>query len=88
MGASKKLAASKSEKEAMADLRKAKLDGIFAVGGSVASIFSKSIPAAELEGCATELMALLNQIESTKPLPEFREIVLGAMRAIGFEPVK
>jgi hypothetical protein len=88
MGASKKLAASKEEKQALADLRQAKLDGIFAVGGSVASIFAKSIPAEELEDCAAELMALLNQIEATKPIAEFREVVLGAMRAIGFEPVK
>jgi hypothetical protein len=88
MGASKKLAASKDEKQAMADLRRAKLDGIFAVGGSVASIFAKAIPADELENCAAELLALLNEIEATKPLPEFKEVVLGAMRAIGFEPVK
>lgn len=88
MGASKKLAGANALKAAEAEIRAAKLDGIFAVGGSVATIFAQVIPKSELEGCASELMALLNQIEATNPIPEFRNVVLGAMRAIGYEPIK
>jgi len=64
------------------------LNALYAVGGSVAKAFAEVIPEEEWEDCAAVLLDLLNQIEASKPLPELREVVLGAMRAIGFEPKK
>ena len=93
MGASKKLAAANALKAQVIAGQSFKtnpdaLNGLYAVGGSIASIFTKNMDDAKIEGHAKDLLALLNQIEASEPRPEFREVVLGAMRAIGFEPVK
>ncbi|MGK5079617.1 hypothetical protein [Janthinobacterium sp. HLX7-2] len=93
MGASKKLAAANAMKQlkgaaAPHEASPDTLDGLYAVGGSIASIFTDGMGVDEIEDCANELFSLLNQIETTKPHPEFRQVVIGAMRAIGFEPVK
>lgn len=85
MGASKKLATSNADKAAAAAARANTLAGIRAVGVSVGNIFSEVIPASEWEGCADELAALLTQIDATGGRDELREIVLGAMAAIGYD---
>ncbi len=88
MGASKKLASANADKAGVAALRKSTLDGIYAVGGSIASICTSGVSDLEREEIAEQLMGLLNQIEATDARPEFREAVRGAMKALGFEPVK
>ncbi|PJC95415.1 hypothetical protein GQ37_027615 [Janthinobacterium sp. BJB1] len=93
MGASKKLAAANAMKRlqeavALNEASPDTLDGLYAVGGSIASIFTDGMGAVEIEDCATELLELLNQIEASKPRPEFRQVVIGALQAIGYAPVK
>jgi hypothetical protein len=88
MGASKKLATANAEKAVVAALRQDMLNGVYAVGGSVATICADGMSDTEREEIAERLLGLLNQIEATKPLPEFIAVVKGAMKALGFEPVK
>lgn len=64
------------------------LAGLHAVGGSIANIFKEVIPEAEHADCAELLLSLLNDIEATKPREEFRQVVMGAMRSLGYEPGK
>jgi len=64
------------------------LAGLRAVGVSLGNIFGEVIPESEHADTAAELLALLNQIEANKPREELRVVVIGALAALGFEPVK
>ncbi|MCM2564809.1 hypothetical protein [Janthinobacterium kumbetense] len=85
MGASKKLAASKAEKAASATDRKSTLDGLYAVGGSIARACTDGVVDGEREEIAEQLLNLYNDIGSSLPKAEFLEVVRGALAALGYE---
>lgn len=64
------------------------LAGFLEVGQNIGKIFADVIPADEHENTAIELMAYLNRLEAESAREEYRRIVFGALRGIGFEPTK
>lgn len=63
--------------------------GIFDTGVEIGNIISESVPDDALQAViAEDLLGLLNRIEADSPRDEFRNVVIGVLAGLGFEPLK